>query len=92
MVGGSQCAIPYIPRRGRTACGQLIIEGLLLAALSIAAGPRAWIALPILALFSLAGGWWAARRFWPAFLTGDVYGGLAVAAEVLALGICSVRG
>ncbi|MGH7715355.1 MAG: adenosylcobinamide-GDP ribazoletransferase [Vulcanimicrobiaceae bacterium] len=65
----------------------LAANGVILAALSFAAGHWMWIALVLVALGSPAAGRWAAGRL-NGKLTGDVYGALIVAGEVATLTAC----
>jgi adenosylcobinamide-GDP ribazoletransferase len=67
----------------------LVVNGVLLLALSFAVGRWAWIALPLVALAVLGAGRWAARRL-DGRLTGDVHGALIVAGDVATLAVCAV--
>lgn len=67
----------------------LLVNGVVLAALSFAVGRWAWIALVLVALGSLAAARFAAGRL-DGKLTGDVYGALIVAGDVATLTACVV--
>jgi cobalamin synthase len=65
----------------------LLVNGVVLAALSVAVGRWAWIALALVALGSLWAGRFAAGRL-AGKLTGDVFGALIVAGEVATVIVC----
>jgi len=67
----------------------LVVNGVLLVALSFAVGHWAWIELAILAVLMLGVGRWAAGRL-NGVLSGDVYGALIVLGEVATLVGCAV--
>jgi adenosylcobinamide-GDP ribazoletransferase len=67
----------------------LVVNGVLLLALSFAVGRWAWIALPVVALAVLAAGRWASKRL-DGKLTGDVYGALIAVGDVATLAVCAV--
>jgi adenosylcobinamide-GDP ribazoletransferase len=67
----------------------LVVNGILLVALSFAVGHSAWIVLAVVAVLMLGVGRWAAGRL-DGVLTGDVYGALIVVGEVATLTGCAV--
>jgi adenosylcobinamide-GDP ribazoletransferase len=67
----------------------LLVNGVVLVALSFVVGRWAWIVLALLTVLILGAGRWAAGRL-GGVLTGDVYGALIVVGEVATLAGCAV--
>lgn len=76
---------PY-SRGGRVSRPALALALIALVALSLMLSTRAWVVIPCIAAFSLAGGKWAAGRL-GGNVVGDVYGALIFAGEPLALAL-----
>ncbi|MBV8074744.1 MAG: adenosylcobinamide-GDP ribazoletransferase [Candidatus Eremiobacteraeota bacterium] len=80
---------PYGSSGRRPPALVLGLEALAILGLSALVAPWVWLAVPVGAALAAAGAAWAARRL-GGVVTGDVYGALIVAEEVVILALCAV--